>query len=249
MIIFLYIFLTGLILGSFYNVVGLRVPLKMSIMHPRSACPYCKHVLSPLELIPVLSYVFQGGKCRSCKAPISPLYPGMELMTGLLFAISPLILGWTEELLVSWSLISLFVIIFITDIKYMVIPDKILLFFALNFLLERIFIPLNPWWDSIIGAASGLGIMLFISVASKGGMGGGDVKLFGLLGFVMGIKLVLLSMFLSTLFGTVIGLLLMAAGRVKKGKPIPFGPFIFLGTLTAYFFGQNILAWYFRLLL
>ncbi|WP_409289542.1 prepilin peptidase [Peribacillus sp. SCS-37] len=247
-LIIFYLFFVGLILGSFYNVVGLRVPLKKSIIYPRSACPYCKHVLGPAELVPVLSYLIQGGKCRSCKGRISPLYPMMELLTGVLFAASPLLLGWTSELFIAWTLISLFTIITVTDLKYMIIPDKILLFFAVIFLFERILMPLDPWWDSLLGAAAGFFLLLAIAIISKGGMGGGDIKLFALLGLVVGTKLMLLSFFLSTFYGAVLGLAGMRLGAVKKGKPIPFGPFIVLGTLTAFYLGQKILAWYSGLL-
>ncbi|PLR75523.1 prepilin peptidase [Bacillus sp. V3-13] len=240
----LYVFTLGILLGSFFNVVGLRVPLNKSIVKPRSHCPYCGHTLSWFELIPVISYLLQGGKCRSCRAPVSPLYPFVELVTGLLFVSAPLLTGWSAELFVAWSLISLVVIVFITDIKYMIIPDKVLLVFAVIFLLERVFLPLDPWWDSFLGAAAGFGLLLLITVVSKGGMGFGDVKLFAVLGFATGTKLVLLAFFLATLFGAVFGLIGMMAGKLEKKKPIPFGPFIGLGALTAYFFGEELLYWY-----
>ncbi len=240
----IYILIVGLTLGSFYNVVGLRVPLKKSIVAPRSACPKCNHQLTALELIPVLSYVMQGGKCRSCKAPVSPLYPIVELMTGLLFVLAPLVLGWSSELFIAWTLISLFMIIFVSDLSYMLIPDKVLLVFAGIFLLERIFLPLNPWWDSLVGAGVGFLLLLLIAIISKGGMGGGDIKLFALIGFVVGIKLMLLSFFLSTLFGAIFGISGLIIGKLKRKNPIPFGPFIAAGTLTAYFFGDIIIQTY-----
>lgn len=243
----IYIFIIGLTLGSFFNVVGLRVPQKQSIVAPRSACPKCKHQLKPYELIPVLSYVIQGGKCRQCKVRISPLYPFVELLTGVLFAAAPLVLGWSAELFVAWTLISLFMIIFVSDITYMIIPDKVLLVFMGIFLLERIFIPLDPWWNSLLGAAVGFFLLLLIAVISKGGMGGGDIKLFALLGFVLGIKMVLLSFFLATLFGALFGIIGLLIGKLKRKNPIPFGPFIAVGTLAAYFFGEQILHQYFLL--
>jgi len=242
------IFILGLILGSFYNVVGLRVPEKQSIVAPRSACPHCHHQLTSFELIPVFSYMFLGGKCRQCKARISPIYPLMELATGLLFVLAPLILGWTNELFVAWTLISLFIIIFVSDITYMIIPDKVLLFFTGIFLLERIVIPLQPWWDSLAGAAAGFLLLLFIAVISKGGMGGGDIKLFALIGFVMGIKLVFISFFISALYGAIFGIIGLMTGKVKRKNPIPFGPFIAAGTLTAYFYGDMILLKYLQFL-
>lgn len=238
------IFLYGITLGSFYNVVGLRVPTGESIVRPRSRCTTCQRTLSVFELIPVLSYVFQGGKCRGCKSRISPLYPIMELMTGILFISAPLVLGWTAELFVAWTLISLFVIIFVSDIKYMLIPDKILFVFAGFFLLERLFIPLSLWWDSLLGAALGFGLLMFIAIISKGGMGGGDIKLFALIGFVVGTKIMLLSFFLATLYGALFGVVGLLFKKIEKGKPIPFGPFIAAGTLTAYYYYEEIISTY-----
>jgi leader peptidase (prepilin peptidase) / N-methyltransferase len=241
------IFFMGIIFGSFFNVVGLRVPLKESIVLPRSACPKCKHTLTSVELIPVLSYLFQRGKCRKCQARISPLYPIMEFLTGVLFVLVPLALGWTPEIWIGWTLVSLFIIITVSDIKYMLIPDKILLFFAGAFLVERIFIPLTPWWDSVLGAVIGFALLLVISFISKGGMGGGDIKLYALLGFVLGTKFVLMSLFVSTLLGAIIGIIGIGLGFFERKKPIPFGPFIAVGTLIAYFFGNTIFNAYLNL--
>lgn len=247
LLIKLLIFVYGLLLGSFYNVVGLRVPVKQSIVAPRSACPKCKHQLKWFELIPVISYIIQGGKCRQCKTVISPVYPLVELTTGLLFATAPLLLGWNLELVVTWTLISLFMIIFVSDITYMLIPDKILIVFAGIFLVERIFIPLTPWWDSILGAAVGFTMLLVIAIVSKGGMGGGDIKLFALVGFIVGTKVLLLSFFLATLFGAIYGAIGLLFKFVKRGKPMPFGPFIASGTLTAYYFYEPIMSTYLQL--
>lgn len=244
-VLLMVIFMYGLFLGSFFNVVGLRVPMKESIVRPRSHCPKCSHTLSPLELIPVISYIMQGGKCRRCKAPVSPIYPLVELMTGLLFVVAPLIIGWSAELFIAWTLISLMIIVFVSDFTYMLIPDKILLVFAIIFLGERIFLPLSPWWDSVAGAAVGFILLLFIAVISKGGMGGGDIKLFTVIGLALGVKTVLLSFFFATLFGALFGIIGLLLGKLEKGKPIAFGPYIGLGTLVAYFYGERIIVWYF----
>ena len=245
--IYTLLFLYGITLGSFYNVVGLRVPVGKSIVYPGSSCPTCGHRLRALELIPVLSYFLQKGKCRGCQSRISPLYPSVEFLTGVLFATAPLFVGWTGELIIALTLISLFIIIFVSDLAYMIIPDKVLLVFVGIFLLERFFIPLTPWWDSLLGAAVGFGLLLLIAVVSKGGMGGGDIKLFALIGFVVGTKMLLLSFFLSTLLGALLGLAGMAMGIVKKGKPIPFGPYIAVGTLLAYYFGDTLIEKYLNL--
>ncbi|MCQ6278266.1 A24 family peptidase [Bacillus sp. EB600] len=244
----LMLFLYGLVLGSFFNVVGLRVPINQSIVKPRSSCPTCGHQLKAYELIPVISYLIQGGKCRGCKSRISPIYPLMELLTGILFAIAPAVIGWSGELLVALTLISLFMIITVSDIAYMIIPDKILLVFAGICLFERILWPLTPWWDSLVGAVVGFTLLLLIAFVSKGGMGGGDIKLFSLIGFVLGFKLLLLSFFLSTLYGAVFGILALLFKLAKKRQPIPFGPFIVAGTLTSYFWGSQLIALYLRFL-
>ncbi len=238
----------GAVFGSFLNVVGLRVPMKQSIVAPGSSCPTCGHRLKVYELIPVISYLVQSGKCRGCQSRISPIYPIFELLTGILFATAPLFIGWSGELVVALTLISLFMIIIVSDINYMLIPDKILVWFAGIFLLERIIWPLNPWWDSIIGASSGFLLLLIIALVSKGGIGGGDIKLYALLGFVLGFKLVLLSFFLSTLFGAGIGGLALIFKIVKRKQPIPFGPFIAAGTLTAYYWGSDLINLYLQFL-
>ncbi|WP_338788988.1 prepilin peptidase [Metabacillus sp. FJAT-53654] len=238
----------GLLLGSFYNVVGLRVPKNQSIVTPRSACPRCRHTLSAVELIPVVSFLLQRGKCRKCGIRISPLYPFVELMTGLLFMVSPMIVGWGYELMIALTLISLFMIILVSDISYMIIPDKVILFFLVLFIVERVLYPLAPWYDSIIGGAVAFSLLLLIAYVSKGGMGGGDIKLFGLLGIALGLKLVLLAFFLSTLIGTIDGIRRILLGKYKKREPVPFGPSIIAGTLLAYFFGDSIIWWYFSLI-
>lgn len=248
LIIYLLLFLYGCTLGSFYNVVGLRIPLKKPIVTSRSACTTCGRQLKPYELIPVISYLFQGGKCRGCQSRISPIYPIFELLTGVLFMTAPLVIGWSGELVVALTLISMFMIIIVSDIHYMLIPDKILIWFAGIFLLERIFWPLTPWWDSILGAVIGFILLLVIALVSKGGMGGGDIKLYALLGLVLGFKLVLLSFFFSTLFGAVIGGLALLFRIVKRRQPIPFGPFIAAGTLTAYYWGTDLINLYIHFL-
>lgn len=239
-----FISLYALLLGSFFNVVGLRIPAKQSIVKPRSACPGCGRTLGARELIPVLSYVMQMGKCRGCQKRISPLYPIMELMTAGLFLFAYVKIGWTLDLLIAWTIISLFMIITVSDLTYMLIPNKVLLVFGCLFLVERLIHPLTPWWDSVLGAAVGFSLLLLIAVVSKGGMGGGDIKLYAVLGLAMGTKLVVMSFFIASLIGALAGVIGLSIGVYKKGKPIPFGPYIGIGTLIVYFYHQAILDWY-----
>ncbi|EKN64975.1 A24 family peptidase [Schinkia azotoformans] len=242
--LYIYIFIVGLALGSFFNVVGLRIPNNQSIVKPRSACPSCQKQLTSIQLIPVFSYVLQKGQCKNCNEKISPIYPFMELLTAILFTISPLMVGWSKELIVALTLVSMLIIIVVSDIKYMLIPDKVLLFFAPLFIIERIFIPLDPWWSPILGAALGFGLLLLIAIVSRGGMGGGDIKLFAILGLVLGWKLVLLAFFMSTLFGSIFGIIGLLIKKVERGKPMPFGPYIALGTIVTYFWGEVLINWY-----
>jgi leader peptidase (prepilin peptidase) / N-methyltransferase len=244
----LILLLYGLAFGSFFNVVGLRIPVNLSIVKPHSACPNCKHTLGPLELIPVISYLLQRGKCRQCKVGISPLYPIIELITGLLFMSAPFIMGWTSELWIAWTLISLLVIITVSDLAYTLIPDKILLFFSAIFIIERVLVPLEPWWYSLLGAAVGFSLLLFISIVSKGGMGGGDIKLYAVIGFAIGTKLMLLSFFIATLIGAIFGIIGILLRMLERKKPVPFGPFIAIGTLLAYFYGNIIIENYLRII-
>jgi leader peptidase (prepilin peptidase)/N-methyltransferase len=244
-LVYVYIFIAGLCFGSFYNVVGLRVPIKKSIVRPRSSCTRCQRKLSPIELIPLISYLSLRGKCKGCQTKVSSIYPTMEVITATLFTISPIVVGWSKELLVAWLLISLLVIISISDISYTLIPDKILLFFGILILIVRSFlVPLDPWWDMFLGAGIGFSLLLFIAIVSKGGMGGGDIKLFAVLGLFLGWKGILLTLFISSLYGGVIGGVALLMNAITRKQPIPFGPSIALGAITTYFVGDHLLSWY-----
>ncbi|OIJ10570.1 prepilin peptidase [Anaerobacillus alkalilacustris] len=247
-LLYLYTLTLGLVLGSFYNVVGLRVPNGQSIVRPRSHCSKCKRTLSALELIPVISYIFQKGKCKGCGTKISPIYPFIEATTGLLFVYAFHQFGFTSETIVAWVFISLLIIIFVSDIHYMIIPDQVLLFFAPFLLVMRLFLaPLDTWWNPFLGAVIGFTLLLAIAIISKGGMGGGDIKLFAVIGVVLGWQGVLLAFFLSTLIGAIIGIIGLTLGKIRRGEPIPFGPFIVIATLITYFFEKEIFTWYWSL--
>ncbi len=237
-------FLYGIVFGSFFNVVGLRVPKKESIVSPPSHCTTCDRKLGVLDLVPVFSYIFLKGKCRGCGSKISFVYPFMEFVTGILFALSFYMLGFSGELVVALLFMSLLVIITVSDIAYMLIPDKVLLPFAVGLLVVRLFIPLEPWWNSLLGALVGFGILYLIAVVSKGGMGGGDIKLFFVIGLVLGMGNTLLTLFLAAIIGLIVGVILLKrTGRGRK-TPIPFGPSIAVAAVIAYFWGADFVAWY-----
>lgn len=244
-VFFIFIFfIFGCIFGSFFNVVGIRVPKNLSFLKGRSYCPKCKRTLRFYELIPVLSFMIQRGKCLNCNQTISFIYPFIEIITGCLFAFSYYKLGLTFELITALLLMSMLIILFVTDIKYMLIPNKILLFFLPFFILMRILQPLVPWYDALIGGFVGFIFLALIIIISKGGMGAGDMKLFGVLGLVLGTFKVLLTFFLAAFFGAIIGIILMSLKIIKRKEPIPFGPFIFLATLITYFYGDELFNLY-----
>lgn len=220
-----------------------------SIVSPPSHCPNCQHRLRAYELIPVVSYIIQRGACRHCQTTISPLYPLFELITALLFVLSFQQLGFQWELIVAWVFVSLLVIITITDVHYQLIPNRILLFFVIILILLRTFIQTEPWYDAFLGGIVGFTLLLLIALVSKGGMGGGDIKLFGVIGLVLGLSGTLMTLFIAALLGSFVGLLLMAFGKVKKGVPFAFGPFIAAAAIIVYFFQESIVEWYIQTLL
>lgn len=236
--------LFGLVFGSFFNVVGLRVPKKESIVTPPSHCTSCNRQLTALDLIPVLSYLFLRGKCRRCGAKISPIYMVTELVTGLLFAFAVWKLGITFEMAVAILFISLLAIIVVSDIAYMLIPDKVLLFFLPFIVLGRVFSPLEPWWDSLLGAVVGFGVLLLIAVISKGGMGGGDIKLFFLIGLVLGTIPTLMTLFFASVIGMIVGIIVLKVSGKGRKTPVPFGPSIAAAAIIVYFYGEVIITWY-----
>ncbi|WP_175615026.1 prepilin peptidase [Piscibacillus halophilus] len=244
LLIYLYITILGLILGSFYNVVGLRVPLKKSIVSPPSHCPDCKKQLRAYELIPFISYVFQKGKCRHCHTRISWTYPFFEVLTAGLFILAFFHIGFQLELLMAWIFVSLLIIITITDVHYQLIPNRILLFFLILIVPLRLMIQTDPWYDAFLGGIVGFGLLFLIALLSKGGMGGGDIKLFGVIGLVLGLQGTLITLFLATLLGAFIGCILMLFGKVKKGVPFAFGPFIAAAAIITYFYQDGLIEWY-----
>ncbi|GGE75761.1 type 4 prepilin-like proteins leader peptide-processing enzyme [Priestia taiwanensis] len=194
-----------------------------------------------------MSYMWQRGKCANCRTKISSLYPCMELLTGLLFVVSFLLFGFQGETAIAILLVSLFMIITVSDLAYMLIPNRVLVFFFCLFVVGRFIVPPTLWYDSLLGMAVGFGLLYVIAVVSRGGMGGGDIKLYAVLGYVLGWKVVLLSFFLSTLAGAIGGSVGLLIGRVKRGETMPFGPYIMVGTLIAYFFYTPIINWYMNL--
>ncbi|WP_040228956.1 prepilin peptidase [Bhargavaea cecembensis] len=240
-------FIYGLVFGSFFNVVGLRVPKGESIVRPPSHCPNCGRRLTAADLVPFFSFVFLKGKCRGCGSKIQWVYPVMELLTGISFALSFLRFGFSGELIVALLFMSLLVIITVSDLAYMLIPDKFLLLFGVPLAVLRVALPLDPWWDSVAAAIVLPGVLLVTAIVSKGGMGGGDIKLYVAIGIVLGTVDSFLSLFFAALLGAVFGIIHLRRQGKGRRTPIPFGPWIALGAAIAYLYGDAIVGSYVNL--
>lgn len=229
------IFIIGMIFGSFYNVVGYRLPNNMSIVFPSSHCPNCNHKLKFYELIPVLSYIFLLGKCKKCKKRISLLYPFFEIITGILFLLSYLSFGINIKFFISITFISILIIISISDIKYYIIPDEVLLVGSILIILELIINTLINNVSFINGVAlpflNGLGAFSILYlfkifgdvVFKKESLGGGDIKLMFLIGLVLGFDMSIVTIFIASF----IALPLSFISLVKNDNNVlPFGPYL-----------------------
>ncbi len=233
-IIFIWMFIIGAIFGSFYNVVGLRIPINESIITPASHCPRCQHKLTGIELIPILSYFIQKGKCKNCREKISIIYPIFESLCGLLFALAYLSFGFSKELIIALTFISMLIIIVISDINYLIIPDSILLIFGILLVGE---ISLFYGFETLVKAlANGTLSFLLMFALKKFGdflfkkesMGGGDIKLMFIIGMVISFPMSILAIFLASFIGLPIALAIM---KKNSTHILPFGPLLALGAI------------------
>ncbi len=250
----LFLFVLGTCVGSFLNVCIHRLPKEeLSVVSPPSHCPNCKTPLKWYDNIPVLGYLLLQGKCRYCSLPISARYIFVEVLSGYLFVEYDILFGHSPEYIAYLYLTLSLVVVTFIDIKYQIIPDEINFLGMLAGLLLSTLFPslhsadthLSGFLNSLYGIFAGGGIVYFIGVFGefvfkKEAMGGGDVKLMGMIGAFLGWKLALLSFFLAPFFGSVIGIYVK---YVKKEDIIPFGPFLAMGALTALFWGNDIISY------
>ena len=226
----------GMLIGSFLNALIYRLPLGINIAHPRSSCPHCKHIISWHQNIPIVSFAFLKGKCSNCKAKISWQYPLIEFLTGLFALISaPNSLAPTDlfNFLFFLGVFSAFLVHFIVDLKHQILPDSIniylgILFFIISFVTK-------PWTHWLVGFGVGLGFPLLVSwlfylVKGQIGLGGGDIKLYAVLGLYLGPIAIIQNIFMSCFLGAIVGLILIGTKVIKKENPIPFGPFIIIAS-------------------
>ena len=242
----------GAIVGSFLNVCIHRLPIGRSIVWPASACPHCGRALAWFENIPIASYLSLGGRCRTCRAPISYRYPVVEALTALMFAV-----GWwhvgpgallASRLVFGCALIVLFEI----DREHQILPHVITLpGIVVGLALSVVTEP--GWRSSLIGIALGGGTLLAMAsvyywLRQEEGMGMGDVKMLAMIGAFLGWQLTLLTLMIASLAGSVVGVFLIVTRRGGMKSALPFGSFLAIGAAAAATVGPSVLDWYLGLL-
>lgn len=267
--LYFFIFLFGLVIGSFLNCVIYRLALpnfsfrkNLGGLKNISYCPECEHKLAWYDLIPVFSYFWLKGKCRYCKRRISIQYPAVEIATVLVFLLvvssnlpevrPPLVSGGltsVETLINIFYLLiifSLLLIIFVYDLRHYIIPDKIvfpaiLIVLLYNLVFNPGFLFSNALWAGLLPALFFFALFFF----SKGKwLGFGDVKLALFMGLFLGLPNILVALFLAVFFGGIMGLGLIIFGKKSLKSEMPFGPFLAIGTLIAMLYGNDIINWY-----
>ncbi len=250
------LFIFGLIIGSFLNVVIWRVPRGENLNHPGSHCPRCGHRIRPWDNVPVISWLLLRGRCRDCQASISARYPLVELATASAFAVAGLLVGPSILLLPLLWFIAAAIALFMIDLDVRKLPNAIVLssWVVVGAGLVLTAAVQDQWgdlWRAGAGAALMGGCYLLIAVLFPAGMGMGDVKLAVLLGMVLGWfgwAEVLVGFFAGFVLGAIWGLLLMAFAGAGRKTAIPFGPFMILGALVAVIWGPLLASWYSKVL-
>ena len=236
-------FIIGTVFGSFYNVVGYRIPKGESILYPSSHCPKCNHKLKPMELIPILSFLFLGGKCKNCGEKISWFYPIFEFTSGILFALCFVVFGYSLECLFYIVFISMLLIIIISDYQTMIIPDSVLIvslgiLTVIKFFMSSI---------EVVGMSllAGVGAFIFMLLLKlfgdflfkKESMGGGDIKLMFIIGLFLGFDMSIVTVFIASF----IALPLSVISLIRKNNNVlPFGPYLSIAATIILFCNLNL---------
>ena len=243
--------LFGLAVGGFLNVCIDRLPKGLSIVTLTSHCKHCHHRLMPLDLIPVLSYLWLRGRCRYCKVTIPSRILLVEAVTGLLFAYVALRYEVTLETVVVLGFVGVLIIVFFIDLEHSLILNRVMYPAVAAALLVAPIGPLgqgqdapHAYLDAILGITMGGGVLYVIFLAARGGFGGGDVKLGGFVGAILGIPQIFVALPLSFISGGLFALGLLVLKVRSRKDAIPFGPFLAGAGLVSLFWGQTIFDWY-----
>lgn len=238
----------GLSVGSFLNVCIHRLPKDESLVRPRSYCPRCRTPLRWHDNVPLLGYVMLRGRCRTCKMPISAMYPFVEVVTAVIFVAGYLLVD-QQWLLVSRLVFACaMIVLFVIDLQHRILPNVITLPGVLIGFVFSWFLP-PGWFDSLVGITAGGGILLLMAEAyyrirKEEGLGMGDVKMLAMIGAFLGWKLMLVTLVLSSFMGSIIGLTVIALKKGDMKYALPFGTFLAIGALVSSVAGDAMLRWY-----
>lgn len=252
-----FVFLIGICIGSFLNVLIYRLPKKEDVISENSHCMSCNHRLYPIDLIPLFSWVFLGGKCRYCKAKISAQYPVIEALNGIIYA---LIFWFVCDADIAnfayvgyFAVFSALLVTAVIDWRTMEIPDSmwitVLVGAAITYIAEvvREGFDLDCLIERVIGFFAASGVLLILGLVTKGGMGGGDVKLMAACGFLLGWKTVILALIMGGVFGTIYLIFSAVKNKGKVPRKVPFAPHLSLAVAVCVFVGPEIISWYLAL--
>lgn len=258
-ITYILIWVVGLAVGSFLNVVIHRLPRGESINRPGSHCPHCKTPLRWYDNIPVISYVLLKGKCRQCHAIITPRYPIVELTNPALWTINYMIFGWSWYTLLISVVTTIFIIIAWIDIDEMLIPDSLnLILLVLSIIAIFVSAPERAHdfdvskWDHLFGLSIAIGFlsirMIGLRTKKTEIIGGGDIKLIAVVGLLLGWQLTLLGIMFASFLAVLVELPLRILKRKAKEDSLPFGPYLIFGFLLSLYYGSQIVHWYLSLI-
>jgi leader peptidase (prepilin peptidase)/N-methyltransferase len=238
----------GLLVGSFLNVCIYRLPRRESLLWPASHCPSCERPLSWFENVPVVSWLVLRGRCRTCGVRIPAMYPAVELVTAVLFAGSYLAYGLQPLLPVRIVFGCAMVVLFVIDLQHRILPNVITLPGIVAGFAASLLLPPGPL-ASLIGIVAGGGVLWGLSeayyrVRGHEGLGMGDVKMLAMIGAFLGWRLMLVTLFLASFAGSIIGIAMMTGGRGGMKTALPFGTFLAIGALVASVVGEQLLTWY-----
>lgn len=241
-LLYIIVFLYGIVIGSFLNVCIYRLPQKENIVKIRSHCMSCGYQLKWYDLVPLFSYLCLGGKCRKCKRKISFQYPAVELLNGVLYCMVFAEYGFCMESLLYALLVSALITLSVIDFRTYEIPVGINLF-ILALGLIRVTTDYSNWLSYAVGFILVSGFLYIVYLITGGrGIGGGDIKLMAVCGLLLGWKLILLSFVLGCIIGSVIHLIRMKVSG--QGHVLAFGPYLSMGVMLSVFAGNQLIAWY-----
>lgn len=237
-------FVFGCLVGSFLNVIIYRLPLKKSFVTPRSACPKCGNQLKWFHNIPILSFLFLRGRCAYCGTNVSWRYPVIELLTGLI-SLHLVPFEMTPENLMTFffyfTIACVFICHFFIDLDHHLLLDSLNIYLLIMILPFMVITLHWQYWliGAVIGFVGPLSVTwLFYKIRGQIGLGGGDIKLFGILGLILGPIGIVHNIFLSCLLGSIIGIILIASKKMDRSRPMAFGPYIIIAASFQIFFPQ-----------